>query len=57
MAVDIDNTWVDKLGYIEFAINSLVNASTSKESFELVYRINVCTIVDQLNGVHCAKNA
>ena len=29
-AVDIDNTWVEKLGYIEFAINSSINASTSK---------------------------
>ena len=30
MAVDIDNTWVEKLGYVEFAINLLVNALTSK---------------------------
>ena len=29
MAVDIDNKWVDKLGFIEFAISSSMNASTS----------------------------
>ena len=33
MAVDVDNTWVKKLGYVEFAINSSVNASTSKAPF------------------------
>ena len=41
MAIDIDNTWVEKLGYFEFAINSLVNASTSKAPFELMYGTNV----------------
>ena len=41
MIVDINNTWVEKLGYVEFAINSLVNASTSKAPFELVYRTKV----------------
>ena len=41
IAVNVDNTWVEKLGYIEFAINSLVNVSTSKAQFELVYRTNV----------------
>ena len=46
MAVDVDNTWVDKLGYIEFAINSLVNVSTSKATFELVQGTNVYTVVD-----------
>ena len=57
MTVDVDNTWVDKLGYIEFAINSLVNASTSKAPFELMYRTNVHTVVDQLDGVHHVENA
>ena len=52
MAVDIDNTWVEKLGYIEFAINSLVNAPTSKTPFELVFGTNVQIVVDQLDGVH-----
>ena len=41
IAADIDNTWVEKFGYVEFTINSLVNASTSKASFELVYGTNV----------------
>ena len=35
MAVDVDNTLVEKLGYVEFAINSSVNVSTSKLPFEL----------------------
>ena len=34
MAVDVDNIWVEKLGYVEFAINSLVNTLTSKTPFE-----------------------
>ena len=41
MAVDIDNTWVENLGYVECAINSLVNVSTSKAPFELVNGTNV----------------
>ena len=57
MAVDVDNTWVEKLGYVEFAINSLVNVSTSKAPFELVYGTNVQTVVDQLDGVHHVENA
>ena len=52
MAVDIDNTWLEKLSYVEFAINSSVNAATSKAPFELVYGTNVCTVVQQLDGVH-----
>ena len=55
MAVNIDNAWVEKLGYVEFAINSLVNALTSKALFELVYGTNVQTVVDQLNDVHCVE--
>ena len=46
MAVDEDNTWVEKLGYVEFAINSSVNASTSKAPFDLVYGTNVRIVVD-----------
>ena len=41
MAVDIDNTWVEKLGYVEFAINSLVNVSTSRSPFGFVHGTNV----------------
>ena len=37
MAVDVDSRWVDKLSFVEFAINSSVNASTAKTPFELVY--------------------
>ena len=47
MAVDIDNKWVDKLGFVEFAINSPIGASTSKAPFEMVYGSNVRTLVDQ----------
>ena len=36
IAVDIDNKWVDKLGFVEFAINLYVNASTSKDPFKMV---------------------
>ena len=57
MAVDIDNTWVEKLGYVEFAINSLVNLSTSTVPFKLVYGTNVKTVVDQLCGFHYVENA
>ena len=57
IAVDVDNTWVEKLGYIEFSINSLVNALTSKAPFELVYGTNIHTAVDQLDGVYCVENA
>ena len=57
IAVDVNNTWVEKLGYVEFAFNSLISASTSKAPFELVYGINVQTVVDQLDGGHCVKNA
>ena len=57
IAVDIDNTWVEKLGYDEFSINSLVNASTSKAPFKLVYGTNVWTVTDQLDGAHHVENA
>ena len=40
IAVNVDNTWVENFGYIEFSINSLVNASTSKALFKLVYGTN-----------------
>ena len=40
IAVNVDNTWVEKLGYVEFTINSSVNASTSKVPFELVNGTN-----------------
>ena len=52
MAVDIDNKWVDKLGFIEFAISSSMNASTSQALFKIVYGSNVLTLVDQLDGLY-----
>ena len=57
MAVDIDNTWVENLGYVEFAINSMVNTSNSKAPFELMCGTNVRTVFDQLDGVHHVENA
>ena len=57
MSVVVDNTWVGKLGCIEFAINLSVNASTSKAPFELVYATNFQTVVDQLDGFHHVENA
>ena len=57
MAVDVDNIRVEKLGYVEYAINSSVNASTSNATFELVYRTNIRIMVDQLDSVHYIKNA
>ena len=57
MAVDVDNTWVENLGCVEFAIYSLVNASTFKAPFELVYGTNVRMVVDQLDGLHHVENA
>ena len=56
IAVDIDNTWVEKFGYAEFTINSLVNVSTSKAPFELVYETNIRTVVGQLDGVYHLEN-
>ena len=57
MAVDIDNKWVDKLGFVKFAINSSMNASSSKAPFEMVYGSNVWTLIDQLNGLHHVDEA
>ena len=37
MAVDINNKWVDKLGFVEFGIKSSMNASTPKAPFRMVY--------------------
>ena len=56
MAVYVDNTWVENLFYVEFAINSLVNVLTSK-AFELVYGTNIWTMVDQSDVIHHVENA
>ena len=52
MATDIDAKWVDRLGFVEFAINSSINSSTGKAPFELAYGTNVQQLVDHLDGMH-----
>ena len=52
MAVDRDEKWVDKLPYIEFAINSLVADSTGKPPFKLCYGLNLWTVTDNLDGMN-----
>ena len=49
MATDVDAKWVDRLGFVEFAINSSINSSTRKAPFELVYGTNVQQVVDHLD--------
>ena len=41
MVTGIDVMWVDRLGFVEFAINSSINSSTGKPPFELAYGTNV----------------
>ena len=57
LAIDVDNTRFEKLGNVEFAVNSLINASTSKAPFKLLYGTNVQKGVEQLDGVHHVENA
>ena len=62
MATDVDAKWVDRLGFVEFAINSSVNtrrlaSSTGKAPFELVYGHNVHEVVDHLDGMHTVATA
>ena len=52
MATDVDAKWVDRLGFVEFAINSSINSSTGKAPFELAYGTNVQQVVDYLDGIH-----
>ena len=46
MTVDRDEKWVDKVPFVEFAINSPVAVSTGKTPFELCYGENVRTVAD-----------
>ena len=46
MAVEVNYKWVEQLSYIEFAINSSINASANKTPFELVYGYNVHTVAN-----------
>ena len=52
MATDIDAKWVDRLGFVEFAINSSINSSIGQAPFELAYGTNVRQVVDHLDGMH-----
>ena len=40
--------WPDALAYIEFAINSTINASTDKSPFKMAYSTNVALPVDHV---------
>ena len=57
MAVDIDAKWVNKLSYVEFAINASENTSTGKSPFELLYGQPVKGVVDHLDGMHRNEGA
>ena len=46
LAVDRDEKGVDKLPYIEFAINLSVADSMGKMPFELCYRLNIWTVTN-----------
>lgn len=48
----MDSSWVDKVPYVEFAINSSVSDATGKSPFELCYGETVCTVIDHLDGMH-----
>ena len=57
MATDVDAKWVDRLGFVEFAINSSINSSTGKAPFELAYGTNVQQVVDYLDVMHSVAMA
>ena len=57
MATDVDAKWVDRLGFVEFAINSSINSSTGKAPFELAYGTNVQQVVDHLDGMNSVETA
>ena len=52
MAIDHDEKWVDKVPFVEFAINSSIAVSTGKTPFKLCYGENVRTVSDSLDGMH-----
>ena len=52
LAVASHEKSVDKLPYVEFAINSSVSDSTGKTPFEVCYRSNAWSFTDHLDGVH-----
>ena len=57
MAADVDAKWVDRLDFVEFAVNSSAYTSTGKAPFELVYGYNICEVVDHLDGMHTVAAA
>ena len=57
MAIDCDDKWVDKVPFIEFAINLSVDMSTSKMPLGLCCGENVWTVADQLDGMHRVEAA
>ena len=57
MVADIDAKSVDRLGFLEIAINSSINSSTGKAPFELAYGTNVQQVVDHLDGMHSVAMA
>ena len=46
MVVDHDEKWVDKVPFVEFAINLSVALSTGKTPFKLCYGENIWTVAD-----------
>ena len=46
MAIDRNEKWVDKVPFVEFAINSSVTVSMGKTPFKLCYGENVWTVAD-----------
>ena len=57
MAIDCNEKWVDKVPFVEFAINLSVAMSTGKMPFKLCYGENVRTVADQLDGMHRVEAA
>ena len=48
----VDTARVDKIPYIEFALNSTVSDATRKSPFELCYDEPVASVIDHLDGMH-----
>ena len=57
IVTDADAKWVDRLGFVEFAINSSINSSTGKAPFEVAYWTNVRQVVGHLDGMHSVTMA
>ena len=55
--IGVDTAWVDKIPYVEFALNSMVSDATGKSPFELCYGEPVALVIDNLDGMHHCKLA